>query len=343
MLHMNQVRKNPYVFVVGCPRSGTTLLQRMLDHHPQLAIANDTDFIYKALKTVCPQLKSSVKRGQDPALTPQLVDFVRQHKRFARLGLPDDRVRVAGRCASYGAFVSALYDEFAGMRGKSLAGEKTPDYARQLPVLHGLFPQARFIHIIRAGRDVALSTLEWAEADRRGPGRFLLWNEQRLGTIAMWWRWLVGTGCTDGAALGPTIYREIRYERLVDEPELALRELMDFLGLPFAVEMLHYHEDKMSFAPALSAKSAWLPPTRGLRDWASQMKQEDVALFESLASDLLSKLGYPRVNGAPTAAVLRAAEHCRRWWHSDTARTIKESTNRMDECHRWQHSDTART
>jgi hypothetical protein len=317
---VSQVGENPYVFVVGCPRSGTTLLQRMLDHHPQLAVANDAAFIWKAIKAVSPELKKRIKSGEDPALWPPIVDFLLQFKGFARLGLPDDRVRdAASRSATYGSFVRALYDEFAKLNGKPLAGEKAPDYVRRLPVLHGLFPQARFIHIIRDGRNVALSTFEWVETEPKGPCRFALWNESRIGAIAMWWRWLVGTGRKDGTTLGPSLYREIRYERLVDEPELVLRELMDFLSLPFAEEMLHYHKDKESYAPALSTKSAWLPPTRGLRDWTSQMQREDVALFESLAGDLLSELGYGLVTGEPPAAVRATAEHCRRWWHSDAA------------------------
>lgn len=317
-----QAAINPCVFVVGCPRSGTTLLQRMLDNHPQLAVANDAAFILKTLKVVYQIKKSRIKEGRDPALTPQVVDFLLQYDRFARMRLPEDRVReAAAKCDTYGAFVSALYDEFARIHGKPLAGDKTPDYARRLPMLHGLFPQAKFIHIIRDGRDVALSTLEWTAVDNKGPCNFALWDEQRMGTIAMWWRWLVGTGRKDGAALGPSLYREIHYERLVDEPEPTLRELLDFLGLPFAGEMLRFHEGKMSNAPALSAKRAWLPPTRGLRNWSSQMKQEDVALWEFLASDLLTELGYARGNGAPSAAVLATAEYCRSWWHSDPART----------------------
>src|SRR5438093_9844524 len=64
---MNQ---NPYLFVVGCPRSGTTLLQRMLDGHPQLAVANDTHFIPKAIGQVDP--------GVDPPMTPALLQAVRE-------------------------------------------------------------------------------------------------------------------------------------------------------------------------------------------------------------------------------------------------------------------------
>ena len=71
------------------------------------------------------------------------------------------------------------------MHGKPLAGEKTPDYARNLPLLHSLFPWAKFVHLIRDGRNVALSTLEWAN-EGKGPGRIGLWQEEPVA-VCSWW------------------------------------------------------------------------------------------------------------------------------------------------------------
>src|SRR5210317_1131217 len=94
---------NPYVFVVGCPRSGTTLLQRMLDNHPQLTISNDTHFVIRAAKGV-------LRKNPQPPLTPELVEAVRSYRRFYRMGLEDDEVRSAAEnCATYAEFVSRLY------------------------------------------------------------------------------------------------------------------------------------------------------------------------------------------------------------------------------------------
>jgi len=64
--------------------------------------------------------------------------------------------------ATYREFVTALYDTFAHQNGKPLAGEKTPDYVRRLPLLHALFPWSRSVHIVRDGRNVALSLIDWA-------------------------------------------------------------------------------------------------------------------------------------------------------------------------------------
>jgi hypothetical protein len=306
---MSTPARNPYLFVVGCPRSGTTLLQRMLDHHPQLTVANDTHFIPRAVKGLPP--------GTSPPLTPELIERVCGYRRFGRLGVPDDAVeRAAAGSPDYRQFVSALYDELASLRGKPFAGEKTPDYARCLPLLHALFPWARTVHIIRDGRDVALSTLEWAKEDK-GPGRLALWSEEPVGTCALWWKWQVGTGCAGGITLGRSRYRQVIYETLVADPEPTMRELSSFLDLPFASEMLMFHEGKVKQKPGLSAKAAWLPPTAGLRDWKQQMTPRDLELFEALAGDLLSALGYERSVTTISPGVAAVAGRCRQWWESE--------------------------
>ena len=108
----------------------------MLDHHPQLAVANDTHFI--------PQIVEELKLGANPLVTPELLDCVRNNRRLPRLGLPEGALQqAAAQSQTFAELVGALYSEFAAVRGKALAGEKTPDYVRRLPMLQALFPQSR--------------------------------------------------------------------------------------------------------------------------------------------------------------------------------------------------------
>ncbi len=322
MDHMKSSNQNPYLFVVGCPRSGTTLLQRMLDNHPQLAVANDSHFIPRAIE--------DVPIGIDPVLTPELVEWVRSYRRFYRLSLSEADVHeAAAQARTYWEFVGHLYSAYGRRHGKPLAGEKTPDYVRHLPRLHALFPWVKTIHIIRDGRDVALSALEWAREDK-GPGKFELWQTEPVAVCALWWRWQVSTGRRDGEGLGLGRYGEVRYEHLVARPEETLRGLTAFLNLPFAHEMLTYHEGRTRHEPGLSAKKAWLPPTSGLRDWRTQMTERDVELFEALAGDLLSALGYERSMGATSPGIAKVAEQCRRGWESERARQSANGGSRTD-------------
>ena len=305
---------NPYLFVVGCPRSGTTLLQRMLDNHPQLAVANDSHFIPRAIE--------DVPVGVDPPLTAELVERVRTYRRFGRLGLPDTAVEeAAGSARTYSEFVSALYSEYGRRRGKPLAGEKTPSYDRCLPRLHALFPSVRTVHIIRDGRDVALSALEWAR-DGKGPSKLPLWRQEPVAVCALWWRRHVSTGRRDGAVLGSSRYLEVGYEELIRRPELVLRRVARFLAVPFAPEMLDFHVGKTARKPGRSAKKAWLPPTAGLRDWRTQLEERHLELFEALAGDLLSALGYERGFPHVSPRIATLAAGYRRQWESETSDAI---------------------
>ena len=306
---------NPYVFVVGCPRSGTTLLQRLLDHHPSLVVANDTHIIRHVLKHAL----RDVPPGVDPPLTPSLIDTVVTYRRFYRLRLPEEAARAAGDGAgSFGAYIAALFDALAAQNGKPYAGEKTPEYVRWLPHLHGLFPAARTIHIIRDGRDVALSLLEWAR-DGKGPSRLPLWRSEPVGVAALWWAQLVGAGRCDGAALGKERYLEVFYERLVADPDPELRRVVAFLGLEYDERMIDAFAARTRSAPALDAKDAWLPPTQGLRRWREQMPGRDLELFETLAGPTLRELGYGTHDAALSPEIAETVARCRAGWGAQIA------------------------
>ncbi len=307
--------RNPFVFVIGCPRSGTTLMQRMLDAHPDLTVANDTHFITRAAKR-------ELRKVADPKFSTQLMEQVESYHRFRRLGLEhEDVVQAAQGAEQYSDFVRRLYDLRGAKMGKLLSGEKTPDYCRRIPVLHQLFPQARFIHVIRDGRDTALSALQWATAGK-GPGRWSLWQEDAVGTCALWWRWQAGTGWNDGHALGKAHYMEVKYEALVREPDVELQKVCSYLHIPYSEQMARFHEGKTIKNPGLSAKSAWLGPTPGLRDWRRDMDAGDVAVFDAIAGKLLDKTGYKCRKYSKIQSVNQRVDRCLEWW-SDNGRRNK--------------------
>ena len=317
--------QNPIVFVVGCPRSGTTLLQRMLDAHPDLAVANDTHFIPRALQRAAPANLAAAIAGEGVPLTPELVDAAVTYRRFSRIGVAEDEARrLAGSAGDYSGWIAAIYDRFARACGKSSGGEKTPDYVRHLPLLHGLFPGTGTIHIVRDGRDVALSALQWATA-AKGPGRWELWEQDSVGAAAVWWRHQTGAGLDFERRGTGGSHMVVRYEDLVADPERELRSTSAFLGIEYSRQMVEYHAGRVRSDPRKSAKANWLPPTPGLRDWRSQMSSEDVAVFEQIAGAQLAAYGYEPSEGEVSAAARRRAERCERWWHDFSAkRAAKE-------------------
>ncbi len=305
---------NPFLFACGVPRSGTTLLQRMLNHHPDLAVANDTHFIPRALELTNKSLIQKAQAGLPIELTPELINNVRNYHRSWRLGIDENEFfAVAANSETYQQLVSGLYGSLTRNSNKRLAGDKTPDYLRRLELLHGLFPAAKLIHILRDGRDVALSLLQWATPNK-GPGRIGLWEQQPIAVCAMWWRWFVMAAREQVASIKPTSYYEIKYEQLVREPEHSVRDACEFLGLEFSGQMLEFHCGKSKRSAGHSAKSAWLAPQSGLRNWRADMRCDQVELFEALASDALQEFGYELRHRKYSSQTMANSERCRAWW-----------------------------
>ncbi|MGH2716047.1 MAG: sulfotransferase family protein [Thermoleophilaceae bacterium] len=300
---------NPYLFIVGCPRSGTTLLGRMVDAHPDIAVIHEGRFAPDWFER---------RRGltEEGFVTPELVDRLLGHEPFKNVAvgreelerLLGDRGRV-----TYADFVAGIFDLHGRAHGKRLVGDKTPHYVRSLTTLHGLWPAARIVHLIRDGRDVAQSVLGWRKVTERGGSvaRFATFREDPVATVACWWEWLVRLGREDGAALGPALYHEIRYESLVSEPRAECERLCGFLGVPYDERMVAFHEGRERDDPGLDAKKAWRPVTPGLRDWPSEMAPADVERFEAAAGGLLDELGYERGSQAPSAETSSRAARVR--------------------------------
>ena len=305
---------NPFLFIVGCPRSGTTLLQRMVNAHRQIAITPETHWIAHCFE-------KRIGLTSEALVTPRLIRKVLKHRWFPELQIePDDLERLGGhgQSISYIDFVGGVFDLYGDRRGKALVGDKTPAYVRSIATLHALWPRARFVHILRDGRDVCLSMMNWSRADRAA-GRFAPWAEDPLMTSAFFWEWNVRLGRERGTVLGSELYREVRYEALVTQPAEECSALCEFLHLPYDDRMLRYHEGRTRTEPGLDTKDAWLPPTAGLRDWSRHMPVTDVERFEAAAGDLLDELGYERAFPSPSVDLVARARRIRRSF-SESAR-----------------------
>jgi hypothetical protein len=295
---------NPYVFIVGCPRSGTTLLRHIVGAHPQIAIAPEAHWI---------PLWFEKRRGlmPDGLVTPELVSELLTHNKFALFGLGGEALMSlvgSGQPISYAAFVTGIFDVYGEARGKKVVGNKTPDSVRRIETLHTLWPEARFVHLIRDGRDVALSLMNWPRVRTKTPGTFPTWKDDPVSTAALWWELNVRRGREAGEALGPELYRELRYESLVAHPAQECATLCEFLGLAYDEAMLHYHEAFRDAAgqEVVHDRHDWQPITSGLRSWRAQMPANDVERFEAAVGILLDELGYPRAFTRPRPV---AVEH----------------------------------
>jgi hypothetical protein len=189
--------------VVGCGRSGTTVLRTVLDAHPQLAVAHEARFI--------PRLAGRRDRYElDGGFASELLveDLTGNPAITENLGMTPDDLRAAldgEPVASYPDAVSRIFSAYARRYGKERWGDKMPGYVLQIPLLASLFPGAQFVHVIRDGRDVALSSVAIEGAD------------DDIALAACNWRDRVRTGRRAGRDLADGRYHEVRYEALVDD------------------------------------------------------------------------------------------------------------------------------
>ena len=302
--------RNPFVFIVGCPRSGTTLFRRMVDAHPEVAVIPEVGWLAR-------RYEDRVGLTPEGRLTPGFVDKLPEKGGFGRYTpLPISReelARFARRepAPTYAEFVSLLFDRYGAERGKPLVGNKTVDHALNVGTLHEVFPAAKFVHLILDGRDVAASAVAWRRSKRLAE-EFSTWDEDPITTAALWWEWHVRRAREAGRTLDEDLYHEVFYEALVTDPAGESERLCGFLGIPYSDAMVRFHEGREKEDPSLDAKSAWKPPTRGLRDWRTSMDPQSRTRFEAVAGELLDELGYERGTGETEDEALERAEGVRR-------------------------------
>jgi len=290
---MNGSDPAPAPFVVGVGRSGTTLLRLMLDSHPELTIPPETHFVPELIE-VCR------RRARAPE---QLAELIYSARQWGDFGLGSDELTARLRAADpldAGNALRAFYGLYAEREGKPRWGDKTPIYIESMPEIQGALPEARFVHLIRDGRDVALSRM------RRALG-----EPPPVWRIAENWKRRIEAARRD--AVGRLHYLEVRYEDLVRDTEPALRRVCEFIELPFDPAMHDYHlraEERLremagdlparggkALRPgaerlAAHALARERPRPERIGAWREEMSADDAAAFEEVAGDLLAELGY---------------------------------------------------
>lgn len=218
---MDVDRRRAPVFIVGSIRSGTTLLYHTLLSSGHFAVYQAESDVYHLLAPHFGNLNSLASRTR-------LMDVWLRSDYFARTGLDATTIKAAilRDCRTPGDFLRIVMEHMCKKQGKERWVEKTPTHVLHIPAIKADIPDALFIHVIRDGRDVALSM------DRQGwgwAGRPIPWDmEQSLLVAALYWEWLVQKGRSCGRALGND-YIEVRYEDLLSSPDQTLRSVSHFL------------------------------------------------------------------------------------------------------------------
>jgi hypothetical protein len=257
----------------------------MLDRHSDLAVPDESYFV--------PQLADRHLRRVEP---DEFIDDLRRLNTLAEWDVPLEKVRARlSDSTSIGEAIGTVYAVYAAERGKQRWGDKTPMYMQNLRLLERLFPDALFVHLIRDGRDAALSFL----AMPKGIVTETWMHPRNAADFACQWRTELKAARRLGDRVGSGRYLEVRYEDLVRDVKASLRTICELAGLPYEPGMADY-VGKIDVSAKPHQQSLTRPPTPGLRDWRSEMPPRDVAAFESVAGDLLRELGY-ETHGRPDA------------------------------------------
>lgn len=283
------------VFVVGCPRSGTTLLTLMLSSHSRIAIPPETRFLLPVFRRRREFGDLTQIRGRR-RLARALVR--RSRTKFRHLGLDKQAVKRAVKRSppTMGSAIGAVYRTYAAGQGKARWGDKRPTYYRNVDLLRELFPEAQFVHLVRDGRDCAasLKRMRW-------------WSHGTTGAVATW---VHAIDCADRAArrLPDGSWHEVRYEDLVADPRRELAALCVFLGEQFEESMLA--PQQLAGRLPRRQREAWHAGTREpvsparVGSYADVLTADEVALVERVAGSRLRRRGYevPAARRRPRAA-----------------------------------------
>jgi hypothetical protein len=273
------------IFLVGAPRSGTTLLRAMLNRHPRLALCDETFFFYwvAARERVFGDLADAGRRAR-------AVDRFLETRRVTRLGLDLAALRdhLRREATSYPRFLRELLAFYARAHGKARGGEKTPQHALVAEQLLAWYPDARLVHLVRDPRDVVASL-------RRMP-----WGSGSVLGDARTWRENVA-----GAERGERDPRFVlvKYESLIAAPQAELERLCAALGERFDPKMLEAGGGKTD--------RWWFDRAQGAVDrsrvekWRTELRPDDVAIVEWVAGERLARYGYAPA-APPASALLQA-------------------------------------
>ncbi len=322
---MQQGARIPPFFIVGCGRSGSTMLRLMLDKHSDIYIPTESNFI--------PILHDYWKAGMNDEALDTFVKWLRsipsppmepvvENIGWDSPGL--ERYIYENRNVNFADLVYGIYSHGVNRNGKKMWGDKTPSNVAHLPLLKSLFPGCKIIHLVRDGRDVGLSFVKFNYGPNNLKEAAIYWHH-RITQFRKFQGKYPGENCF-----------QVKYEDLVTDPETWLGKICGFLNVQFEPDMLlfhesarsRFHEDEKFLGHELVSK----PVTKSrVGIWKSEMSDRDLAIFEAISGDFLSEFGYEKIayNGSHLGARLRAKLSLKRFQLASNAKKLKNNLKRV--------------
>ncbi|MBM9538528.1 sulfotransferase [Desulfobulbus alkaliphilus] len=296
---MNQNRPNnqvtigaPFepVFIVGAPRSGTTMLAVLLDRHPRIAIPPETQFFTDFLP--------DTKKAEQATSHQHKLNAALAHPRLRDLELEFDEVLpLFQRCQNtYEDLFRTLLEAYARKKGAVRVGEKSPKHIEHVPNLLHTFPRAKVICIVRDGRDVVHSLLKvpWAEPN----------NPRRFGLFCAEWNEYARMALHYKMNIPATQFILVRYEDILRTPEASLKALCSFINESYTPEMLtpqQHTEAVPSWEMEWKSKASQVLDPERVEAWRRHPDERVIWRMNAMMGSLLREFGYakPSSSGCP--------------------------------------------
>jgi hypothetical protein len=272
------VSANGPIFVLGAQRSGTTLVRLILNAHPLIAIPEEATFLMPFLCRKCLKGRITGTRLQN------LVAYLRLNPQFRLWNYDNSGFlnELAGsRGISLRELVEGLFGSYCRSEGKAVWGDKTPSFFRKVDILSELFPEAKFIHIVRDGRDVFES---WRRIDP---------TKGNPAVTALDWSYKIWRIERSLRNVPEERKITVRYEDLLSDPENTVKALCRLIGVAYYEAMLDFHKTSRKYVGAHHSNLIFTPLDRkNSAKWKATMNPRDARVFGFLSNHALKKLGY---------------------------------------------------
>lgn len=275
-------RSKAPVFILGCGRSGTKLLYHTLLSAGGFAVYHAESNAFNLLGL---RFGNLAQRENRRALLDQWL----KSKLFYRSGLSREEIepRILEDCRNAGDFLRILMEAIAAKQGMQRWAECTPLHLLYLPLIKKLLPDALIVHIIRDGRDVAVSL------DRIGWIKPFSWDrKRRLLAPAIFWKWIVGKGRLYGSRMGAD-YLEVHYEDVVEKPRETLARIGSFIDHDLNYDRIQQNAQGSMVDPNTSFRGdGQEKESNPVGRWRTVLSAEEVAQVESLIGNELQETEY---------------------------------------------------
>jgi hypothetical protein len=286
--HTPGVRSKAPVFVLGCGRSGTKLLYHTLLSAGGFAVYHAES---NAFNLIGLRFGSLARRENRRSL----LDHWLRSKLFFRTSLSREEIepRILEDCQNAGDFLRILMETIARKQGVERWAECTPLHLLYLPVIKKLLPDALIVHIIRDGRDVAVSL------DRIGWIKPFSWDRKRkVLAPAIFWKWIVSKGRRYGRSMGGD-YLEVHYEDVVERPQETLARIGAFIDHDLDYDRIQQNAQGSMVDPNSSFRGdGQEKESNPVGRWKTVLSAEEIAQVESLIGDELQETGYAPITPA---------------------------------------------